>query len=111
MVDSTVYFDLPTDVRHAEVTEAELKSLAVNFQSSLRQRGFSVGEIFGSEDDLCGFSIDYGKYEMLLSAGLQMCRCMILAGSRQLGRGAWQSSSVSNVRCMRRWHLIFMPRG
>jgi hypothetical protein len=67
MVDSTVYFDLPSDVRHAEVTEAELKSLAVTFQSSLRQRGLPVGEIFGSEDDLWGFSFDFGKYEILFS--------------------------------------------
>jgi hypothetical protein len=67
MVDSTVYFDLPSDVRHAEMTEAELKSLAVSFQSSLRQRGLPVGEIFGSEDDLRGFSIDFGKYEVLFS--------------------------------------------
>ena len=67
MVDSTVYFDLLSDVRHAEVTEVGLRSLAINLQSSLRQRGLPVGEIFGSEDDLWGFSIDFGKYEVLVS--------------------------------------------
>jgi len=67
MVDSTVYFDLPADVRHAAVTEAELKSLAVTFHSFLRHRGLPVGEIFGSEDDLWAFSIDFGKYEIVFS--------------------------------------------
>jgi hypothetical protein len=67
MVDSTVYFDLPSDERNAKVTEVDLKSVAAALQERLRRRGLPVDYSFGSSDDLWGFSFDFGKYEMLFS--------------------------------------------
>lgn len=67
MVDSAVYFDLPSDTRGSKATEGELKNLSVAFRESMRRRGLSVSEVFGSSTDLWGFSVDFGKHEILFS--------------------------------------------
>ncbi|MDZ4867851.1 MAG: hypothetical protein SGI91_11055 [Alphaproteobacteria bacterium] len=65
MVDSTVYFDLPSDHRGQKISEADLKSVAAKLRDAMRKRGFAVGELIGSSTDLWGFSIDFGRHEIL----------------------------------------------
>ena len=64
MVDSTVYFDLPSDFRASKVSEAELKGLATMLRELIRKRDFPVGDLFGSSTDVWGFSLDFEKYEI-----------------------------------------------
>jgi len=67
MVDSTVYFDLPSDRRGQKISEADLKSVAAKLRDAMRKRCFAVGELIGSSTDLWGFSIDFGRHEILFS--------------------------------------------
>jgi hypothetical protein len=83
MVDSTVYFDLPADHRGQKISEADLKSVAAKLRDAMRKRGVVVGELIGSSTDLWGFSIDFGRHEILFSVSPNqltrpatlVCRC------------------------------------
>ena len=48
------------------VSEAELKDVAGRLATALAQRGFEVGEVFGSSTDLQGFAVASAACEILV---------------------------------------------
>ncbi len=66
MLSVSALFKLPDVRRGPDFKADDLKALAARLRNSLANRGFDVGDLFGSDIDIWGFSVDFGSFDILV---------------------------------------------
>lgn len=69
MLNVCVTYSLPGVSRGPNFKSADLKALASRLRSALAEVGFEVGDMFGSDIDLWGFTVAFGSFEVLVDVG------------------------------------------